>query len=372
MDTNRPPTHSPANAFELLRVAAALWVLYSHAFALYGLHEPVVFEGHASVAVDVFFSISGYLVVQSWVRDADIWRFLLRRSLRIFPGLVVAVLVSIFLIGALATELKLPEYFSSRQIWAYLISNIGLTVAEGELPGVFKSNPFPSAVNGSLWTLRYEVLMYALLALLGGICNLLRRPRLMRVGCMLLLLCFLLIGVVCTLQGINRLSAPIPFIWRAGFDFDIVRIASLGIYFFSGCCLYLYRDQIRLSFWPVAPALLAAVFFPPNVWQHLLIWILVPYTVIVAAWNSPLLFKKFRGFDYSYGIYIYAFPIQQLVSMHGMQWQWSFSLTLLVSVALTIFMAALSWHWIERPALTMKPQVGAGSPEIKQKAIEIQ
>lgn len=343
------------NAFEVLRVIAALWVLFSHAFAFYGLPEPIVFSGHTNVAVDVFFSISGYLVIQSWARDPNLGRFLLRRGLRIFPGLIVAVFVTTFVVGGIATNLKLTDYFFSYQTWVYVISNIGLTVSVDELPGVFENNTYPRAFNGSLWTLRYELLMYFLLALLGGLGLVLRRPQVTKQFCLLLFLIFLLLGITLSLQGVTNQTAPFPLLWRLGFSFDIVRIANLGINFFLGCCLYLYREQIRLSFWFVLPVLLIALFLPSSIWQQLLIWFLVPYMTIVTAWNAPALLKKFRGFDYSYGIYIYAFPLQQLVAMYGAPRHWSFGLTLLCSLALTLIAASLSWHWIEHPALALKP-----------------
>ena len=118
--TMRPMTaHGSGNAFDFIRVVAALAVLYSHSFPLFGLPEP----SHAgqtlgSLAVAIFFAVSGFLVCQSWLRDPDVYRFTLRRALRIMPGLIVAVAFTAFVAGALDTRLPLSEYFTARGTWA--------------------------------------------------------------------------------------------------------------------------------------------------------------------------------------------------------------------------------------------------------------
>ena len=101
---------SHANSFNALRVGAALWVLFSHAYALLGLPEPATFVGHPNVEVDIFFTISGYLVIQSWESDPDIFRFFVKRSLRIFPGLLVCLVFTALVVGLLATTLAPTDY----------------------------------------------------------------------------------------------------------------------------------------------------------------------------------------------------------------------------------------------------------------------
>lgn len=156
------------NAFDFLRVTAASAVLFSHSYALYGLPEPQPITGHSfgSLAVATFFVISGFLVCQSWLLDPSFPRFLTRRFLRIFPGLLVVILMTVFVIGPIFGTLVPTEYFSSVAVWQHLILGL-LALGSPPLPRVFENNPYPISINGSLWTLRYEILMYILLASIG-------------------------------------------------------------------------------------------------------------------------------------------------------------------------------------------------------------
>lgn len=161
--TSRPKE----NCFDFLRTAAALIVLLSHSFPLSGLPEPLV--GHettlGSIAVWVFFSISGYLITQSALTSESTKAFALKRILRIGPALVVLLLLSVFAAGPLLTELAISDYFTSLRTYTYLVKNPAFANQES-LPGVFISTPLPNGFNGSLWTIKYELLMYAMV---GGL-----------------------------------------------------------------------------------------------------------------------------------------------------------------------------------------------------------
>lgn len=116
------PNGHQNNAFDFLRIFAASAVLYSHSYALYGLPEPYPLPGqtYGSLAVALFFSISGFLVCQSWMNDPSFSRFFIRRALRIFPGLLVVVILTALVIGPLFTTLTLQEYFASGTAWNYI------------------------------------------------------------------------------------------------------------------------------------------------------------------------------------------------------------------------------------------------------------
>ena len=149
------------NSLDLLRLVAATLVLYSHQHVLTGLAEPSFFGWNTfgGAGVTIFFFLSGLLVWSSWERDPDARRFFMRRSLRIFPALWVVVLASVFLLGPALSSLSVPEYFSASATWRYL--STAILVVHNFLPGVFIDNPYPLAVNGSLWTLPVEFLCYA-------------------------------------------------------------------------------------------------------------------------------------------------------------------------------------------------------------------
>jgi peptidoglycan/LPS O-acetylase OafA/YrhL len=352
------------NAFDFLRVVAASAVLYSHSHALLGLPEPRPVAGYTlgTLAVFVFFAISGFLVSQSWDRDPNLQRFALRRALRILPGLIVAVSFTTFVIGPLMTDLPLPTYFLAAETWSYFTSNASLIVGRYTLPGVFKTNPFPNAVNGSLWTLRYEVLVYAVLAAFGMI---VRRSRL-RFLCLAFLL--VLVGGWCLGVGLGlpENSLQLPFLWRIGLHFDWMRIAQLGTFFFGGACLYLFFSHARLSLWAAALLCAGCAMAPNAFYATILLWLAVPYAVLVFAYRAPQFFRRFaKNVDLSYGIYIYAFPVQQVGSYLAVRAGAGWFPTLTMTFIATVLLASLSWHFVERPALAWKARLMPRAPGLR-------
>ena len=158
------------NNLDLLRFIAASMVFLSHGITLHGGGYPFgPFLGHtytlASLAVAMFFVISGFLVTASWCRQPHILTYLQHRALRIFPALVISVLLTIAVLGPLITSLPLREYLEHPDAIRYL-RNIVLYPGNKTLPGVFENN-HTIIVNGSLWTLAVEFCMYILVILLG-------------------------------------------------------------------------------------------------------------------------------------------------------------------------------------------------------------
>ena len=157
------------NSLDLLRLVAAIFVLYSHQHALLGQAEPTFFgwNTYGGVGVTIFFFLSGMLVWTSWARDPHWGRFFMRRSLRIFPALWVVVLGTAFVLGPVFSTLSVADYFADQETWRYL--STAMMLIRHTLPGVFSDNPFPQAVNGSLWTLPVEFLCYVSVAVLGSV-----------------------------------------------------------------------------------------------------------------------------------------------------------------------------------------------------------
>jgi len=327
-----PARDHRANSFDLIRLLAATWVLVAHSAPLRG-HEEASFLGYdnvSKIAVYVFFAISGYLITQSWVADPSVWRFSVRRTLRVFPGLICVVLLSVFVLGPIVTTLPVGKYFATRGTWGYL-RNIALSVRY-PLPGVFTANVGETSVNGSLWTLPLEVAMYGGVLLLG-------RLRLLTWWSALVVAGGLAAGAL--LLG--------PTHRHYG-------LCDLGVYFWMGSVLFLARDRLPLR-WSVAAGLvgLAAL----CAWRplfHVVAWVAMPYLVLLISLNrlpGAGLVRKFG--DFSYGIYIYAFPVQQLVVWREGA-QLSGALNLVQVLFFTFMLAAASWHFVESPALKLKPR----------------
>lgn len=349
--------HRHQNAFDALRIGAAIAVLYGHSYPLYGQLEPRPMEGQTigSLAVAVFFSLSGFLVCQSWLSDASLLRFSMRRALRIFPGLFIVTVVTALVIGPAFSTLPSAEYFRSKEVWIYIVSSAS-ALGNPSLPGVFENNPYPNAVNGSLWTLRYEIIMYACLAVAGKLVG----KQHLKAACPALLGTLALIWLWTNAHA--NMSVQLPLLWRLT-ELNVDRIAYLGAFFFAGACALVYREHIRLS--PVGASMMLATlaFIPSATVVMMLLWIAIPYAVCSFAFHSPAWVSRANGYDYSYGIYIYAFPVQQAVSLLGQRHGWPWIYVLSISAAVTTIAAALSWYLVEKPALSFKHLIGKRSRE---------
>jgi peptidoglycan/LPS O-acetylase OafA/YrhL len=309
---------------------AALTVVIGHSWPLTGVAHPPELAGIRmyTLAVYVFFSVSGYLITISWIRTARARDYLAKRALRIFPALVVVVVLSAFVIGPAVTSLGIAEYFANSTTWVYLV-NVTL-VAVYDLPGVFIGHPNP-AVNGALWTLGPEFLCY-IAVLVAGLA--LRGHRVAA-------------GIVITVSfGAASLLSPEP--WNETF--------AAMTFFGVGSIIASASIERRL---PLAPALVAV-----PVWVILgtlfpmvaipLAWVALPYIVVASGQRStPALRRAGRFGDISYGTYLWGFPIQQIVIWSlGILPLWQ---NIAIVVPCTAAVAFASWHLVEKRALALKP-----------------
>lgn len=169
------------NNFDFLRLLAASMVVFSHSFDLLTPSNRVMTNGEplrvltdgqmsfGSLGVAIFFCLSGYLITQSLFRSSSYKTYFIKRSLRIFPALILDLLIAVFIWGAIVTRFSLYEYFTNPLTYRYLL-NAGLYRISYVLPGVFENNVFGNTVNGSLWTLPYEFTCYLGIAILHFLC----------------------------------------------------------------------------------------------------------------------------------------------------------------------------------------------------------
>jgi peptidoglycan/LPS O-acetylase OafA/YrhL len=290
------------------------------------------------LGVKIFFVISGYLVMESWIRDPCLHRYASRRALRIFPALIGVVLLSMFVLGPLVTELPLMGYFHRSQLFVYL-ETVLLFWMPYTLPWVFYRNPYPFIVNGSLWTLAYEATLYVLLPVL-----VLLKPRGSTVYWILAaLLLVVMPGVIGSDLKIGSIHIP--------------TLCNLGAYFFYGVAFWALKTRLgtpRLSVAAVFCLILLLTWY--SRWFPTILQFLLGYIVIAIGLRAtPLLSSVGRFGDFSYGIYIYAFPVQQTIAHLGIA-KGSVVLNFVYLVTATVLLAAFSWFVIERPALSMKPR----------------
>jgi peptidoglycan/LPS O-acetylase OafA/YrhL len=332
----------PRDNFDAIRLVAALAVLFGHAWYLTGAGSmPSIFGNEiGTLAVKVFFAISGYLVTESWRRDPSPSRYLWRRALRIFPALVVVTLLCTFVLGPLVSTLPLAEYLRSPLIARYL-QNMILRPAS-LLPGVFTTLPYPNAVNGSLWTLPVEFTMYLIAPLLvlwgGG-----QKVRIL-IGCVVLCALSLYLNHVAP-HALGAHGTPIH---------DALNVAP---YFLLGAAWRIVAPQSAFNMW-VAVIALALMFFMPasGTAYEIALYIVLPYAILSLALAKPAVFGSVgRIGDFSYGVYIYAFPVQQTVALY-FHTENQPLMNAVLSLAPTLLLAALSWHLLEKRFLLLKPR----------------
>ncbi|WP_028240547.1 acyltransferase family protein [Stutzerimonas azotifigens] len=327
------------NNFDFLRFLAASLVLVGHCYWLSGRlpEEPLrQLTGNtdvADLAVDVFFVISGFLVTASYLHGSGNVSFVVKRALRIFPGLAFSVMFALLIIGPLSTQLSLVEYFTHPQTAAFLTNLFMLT--NYNLPGVFAGNPFPEAVNGSFWTLPLEGLMYCGVLFLGMF-------RLLRGDMVFVALAAAVVGYFMLLPALEIDSLT------------LTKLSRLSMFFLAGSALYICRNSIP---WDgrIAVALLAGwlLALGNDGWFAVHV-VTLPYLVIYFAYMPvPHLASFGRYGDFSYGMYIFGFPVQQLI-MHWFGPHIGIPGFALLSLAITLCFAVLSWKLVEEPALRLK------------------
>ena len=346
------------NNFDFLRCALALMVLFSHCYPLtYGRtdDEPMfrLTGGHddfGRIAVAGFFTLSGFLIANSWASSAGLWDFLLRRGLRIYPGFIVAVLFTAFVVGPFAMVDGFPVLLVMRRTARALI-----TVNDPYLPGMFDHNPLHGWANGSLWTIWYELVCYLMIAALG-VMGLIRRPWVIFGLFVLMFATCMTADIVSTVPGgawggwAGRLQSVFvkKMTWFMG--------PRLFTFFLAGSCFWAFRDRIPKS-WIIAllsVAGLVAATYGGRMPLHAALPALGVYLVLWIAFSDSIPLHRFGKYgDFSYGLYLYAFPVTQTVVCltHA---RFAPPVLAMIVLPLTFLLAFASWHLVERPFLRLK------------------
>ncbi len=336
-----------SNNFDLIRLVAALFVLIGHAPAIL-YNQGFSFDPfHAifglrmqTLGVCVFFIVSGFLVSRSWEKRKSVYGFFVSRLLRIFPALIGVVLLSVLVLGPCLTTLNLADYFAS-PITAKYLQNISLYRMYYQLPGVFESNPHPGSVNGSLWTLPYEFTCYMLLVVLGSFKVLENRYATLLFALMLFISYWLFQPIL------DVVVLPV-------FGIDFKNFLPLLIYFSTGMVFYQFRNSLRFGWLGWAFCGVVCVLIQLGIIPQIMIAWILPYLVLSISFSKKIKFNDFGRYgDFSYGFFLYAFPIQQLIVYLS-----PFKLTVfpmvMLSIVCTLPFAIVSWRLIEKPALGLR------------------
>ncbi|MGR6087513.1 MAG: acyltransferase family protein [Arcticibacter sp.] len=339
-----------SNNLDAIRLIAALFVLVGHAPAiLYNQGfswDPInelIGMRIQTLGVCVFFVVSGFLVSRSWQQRTSIRGFFLSRLFRIFPALIVVVLLSVFVLGPCLTQLSIEEYFSS-PITAKYLQNISLYRMYYNLPGVFEGNPHPGSVNGSLWTLPYEFSCYLLLMVLG-ILKVIQRRAITTVILLAIIFQYMVFP-----SAMETIVIPV-----LGLDFK--NLFPLMIYFLSGMLYYQFRDRIKFGVvsWVLCGTGLSLIktgLLPQTMFAFIL-----PFLVFALAFSKKVNMRDVGKYgDFSYGFYLYAFPVQQLI-VYLFRTEINVFSMIVLSAACTFPFAFLSWRLVEKPCLNLRNRI---------------
>lgn len=332
------------SGFDYMRLVLAVGVICIHGTLIsYGRAADLAlwatpFRPLLKLVVPSFFALSGFLVAGSLERCKTLISFLGLRAIRIYPALGVEVVLSAFILGPVLTVGTLSHYFSDPQTRAYLLNALG--DIHYKLPGVFATNPYPDYVNGQLWTVPFELACYGALSALA-LAGVVRR-RILSVLAAVALTAFYAIG---------RLH-------HHGWHYEAFEGSMTGtmlvIAFLVGVSIYLYRDKLPWSLaWFMASLGSAVVLSSYVPFGEYVSPFAIAYVVAYLGLCNPPRLAVIRAADYSYGIYLYGFAIQQLVASWG-PWTHQPLINVAISLPLATAFAALSWHLVEKPALGLK------------------
>lgn len=342
--------HPRRNGLNLVRLLLAYTVLVAHGFPLSGLGEgPVVGGDNAGGwAVFGFFAISGYLITGSRLGN-DVGTYVVHRVARIFPAFLVCLIATAFVfapIGYIAQHGSLEGFLTTPTTPVnYVLSNLTLRMNTYTVAGTPGDVPYPGAWDGSLWSLYYEFLCYVIVGLLASIGFMRRSP----------------IGLGAAYVASVVLWARLDFLGSyVENNFDLQMLARLLPFFLAGGLLFMLRRRLVLT-WPLGLLALVAS---------------VASAVLIDGWGAqlaaPLLAYGFlclgavlpcpdfvRRNDVSYGIYIYAFPVQQLLMIAGAH-AWPLAVFDLAAAVVVAPLAAASWFLVERPVMRRARRATAG------------
>lgn len=331
------------NNFDFLRLVLASMVIFSHSFPLTG--RPDLFgrftDGWVNLgefAVDLFFVISGFLIVGSLQCSKDLGEYLFKRLLRVFPALFVMLLLTVLLLwGCFGLE----RIGGVKGCLSYIYNNLSLYRLQYGLGNVFAENQYPLVVNGSLWSLAYEFSLYLLLCLIFP----LRHKRVV----MLAMITSFFLFAFYAYHFVPELLAH----QLLGIRLEPKLLYRLTAFFMAGGVLSLvdlsFLDRkitVPILFVLLVACVVCGLF---DVFGFLL---LPPLVVLIGTgYDHRLDYFPRRIGDISYGMYIYGFPIQQLLQYYLELGPY---VLFLASLSLTALMASLSWHYVERRFLALK------------------
>jgi peptidoglycan/LPS O-acetylase OafA/YrhL len=333
------------NNYDFLRLFAAICIAYSHSFNnIPNYIEPLFYLSMGGIKVGdvgllIFFSISGYLIAKSAFTSSSVKNYFWKRILRIQPLLIIVCILTVFLLGPFFTTLTIEQYFSNINSWTYFRNIFPFTGIQFTLPNVFSNYAGETGVNGSLWTLVVEERLYLLLGIilfipkfnkfllhiLAGICNI-----------------FYLINIVFQQNAVPYLNTSAGFYSVLFLNASVLFLLELD--FNKNLIKYIVISFLFC---------LVSVIYPAFVFLQLFAF---PVFIISIAQIKCILNKAGKYGDFTYGIYVFSFPIQQMLNSVKLVKENPYKLFFL-TIIIVVPLSVLSWHLVEKKFLRLKNYV---------------
>jgi peptidoglycan/LPS O-acetylase OafA/YrhL len=335
-----------SSGFDYLRVSLATAIILWHTVPTsYGaaaqFQTPLLLRMFVMAILPMFFSLSGFLVSGSLDRSPSLVTFYGLRLLRIVPALAAEVTLSALILGTAFSTFSAASYFTDPEFRIYFLNMLGYI--HFFLPGMFLGNPVPGVVNLQLWTIPYELECYLVIGVLAFLRVIKNR--------MLLLILLVVVQLVFAIHGFHgaQMTGRVTVGGR-----------MLVLAFIFGVALNSYKDKIPFNGFIAALSailMLASLSFGPT--RYLCGLPSAYLTIYLGLLNPPRLPLIFSG-DYSYGLYLYGFPIQQAVASFPSLRHWYINFA--IAYPLALFCAVGSWWLLEKRALSFRRYLSPRKP----------
>lgn len=334
------------NNFSLIKLIAAFMVIYAHSFGIQpydGQSDIMVIISQSihsgQLAVFIFIFLSGIFITKSIVDNDDVIEFSIKRLVRIWPPLVVC-MIFVICIGGIFTTYSQKDYWTDGQVWNYFFSNIKMIWNEHFLPGVFENHPM-GGMNGSIWFITFQLRMYFLVALFAGFGVF--RDRITSNIVFMIILVWVMIS-----------PETLPLV---GSKFELYGHLDFPQYTITYCIaslLFLNLKNIKINILHVIIIGLGTIAFKDS---EIMLWYWAAFFIVITLWlgTRKVVLKIKIPVDYSYGIYLYAWPTAQLVyELFPMLTSIQSSI---VTLIFSMVLAMLSYRFIEIPAINISKKI---------------
>ena len=325
------------NNFDFLRVVFALTVAFAHLIELSDLEilKPLKIYFNTRLAIDGFFIVSGFLIAKSYENTATIKEYIIRRAKRIIPAYAVVILISALLFSVISTN-SFYDYFSNIQFWKYLTANLSFqNYLEPCLPGVFETNKI-CAINGALWTIKLEEAFYLSVPIFYWF------VRVKKLNFYVLIVIVYILSVTYYMYFLSidnyRIAKQLP---------GALAFFATGIVFYKNfSLLHKWKDYI------IIPCLMLFILEHYILKTQILKPIAFGFMVFYIAYSFRFLNNFGKYGDFTYGIYIYHFPVIQLFVFLGLFNKYPPLIICTLVLMVTLLLAIMSWYFIEIPYLS--------------------